>query len=148
MSILEALIEANNNVGGIKKMAFANLQEWNSFKDSFTFLEYPVNVVTPFTVSSLFKDNRIKDTVTIQGWMITRISEDTNDYRSLDLEPKYIDPMRQLAKKFVRRLLDSDIIDSEVTDVTVRIVPEYQWLNAHLFGVSYSVNLPISSRLC
>lgn len=147
MSILEAIQEANADIA-VRGLTFANLQEWNSFADSFTFEEYPRNIVVPFTVNSIYLDNRIKDTAIIQGWMITRIDEDTNDWRSVLLEPKYMDPMRQLAKKFIRRLLDTDIIDPEVQNVSARFVPEYMWLSKHLFGVSYTVNLPLVSRIC
>lgn len=148
MTILQAIQEANTGAGAIKKLSFANLQEFNSFKDSFTFLEYPVNVVVPFTLRSQFLNGYVKDNVILQGWILTRINQDTNDWRSVQLEVDYINPMRLLAKKFVRTLLDSDIIDSQVEAVTVSIVPEYMFLDAHLFGVSYSLTLPVRSNVC
>ena len=147
MTILQAIQEANT-AAGIKNLAFADLTEFNSFKDGFNELDYPINVVVPFTVNSLFLNNRIKDSVLIRGWVLTRLREDTNDFRRIKIEPDYINPMRIAAKKFVRRLLDSEVIDSEVEGVNASFVPEYQFLDAHLFGVSYSFTLPTKSHIC
>ncbi len=149
MTILEAIQEASS-LTDVVGLSFANIQEFNSFKDSFVFDDYPRNVLTPFTVNSTFPSitPRVKKTVLLQGWIITRISEDTNDWRSLLMESQYISPMREIAEKFVRQLLNSDIVDPEAGDVTVRILPEYMWLNDHLFGVSYSVTIPLVSTVC
>jgi hypothetical protein len=147
VTILQAIHEANA-AAGIKNLAFADLTEFNSFKDGFNELDYPVNVVVPFTVNSQFLNNRVKSTVKIRGWVLTRLREDTNDFRSLKIWPDYINPQYLLANKFVRRLLDSDVIDSEVENVGATFVPEYQFLDAHLFGVSYSLNLPTKAHIC
>jgi hypothetical protein len=102
----------------------------------------------PFTVNSQFLSRGIKNSVLIRGWVLTRLREDTNDFRSLKIEPDYINPMRELAMTFVRRLLDSDVIDSEVENVNATFVPEYQFLDSHLFGVSYSLTLPTKAHIC
>lgn len=147
MSILEELQQANT-AAKVKDLSFANLQEFNSFMDSFTFLEYPRNVVVPFSLNGTFAGNRVKDVIPLQGWMLTRIKEDTNDWRSVKLEPDYIAPMRSLARKFLIQLLNSDLTDPEVANVTYQIVPEYMFLSSHLFGVSYRMNWPVAGKLC
>lgn len=147
MTILEAIQEANINAK-VKHLSFANLQEFNSFMDTFNELEYPHNVVVPFSLNGTFLNNRVKDVVILQGWMLTRLQEDTNDWRSVKLEPDYISPMRVLAKKFLINLLNSDLTDSEVENVTYSIRAEYMFLSAHLFGVSYTMNWPINSKIC
>lgn len=147
MSILEELQEANK-AAKVKDLSFANLQEFNSFMDSFTFLEYPRNIVVPFSLNGTFVANRVKDVIPLQGWMITRIKEDTNDWRSVKLEPDYIAPMRSLARKFLIHLLNSDITDPEVANVSYSITPEYMFLSSHLFGVSYRMNWPVAGKLC
>lgn len=147
MSILEELQEASK-AAKVKDMSFANLQEFNSFMDSFTFLEYPRNIVVPFSLNGTFAANRVKDVIPLQGWMLTRIKEDTNDWRSVKLEPDYIAPMRSLARKFLIHVLNSDLTDPEVPNVTYSITPEYMFLSSHLFGVSYRMNWPVHSRLC
>lgn len=148
MTILEAIQEANT-VAGIDTLAFANLTEFNSFMDGFSFSDYPVNVVIPVEINGVITEPyRIKDTAVITGWVLTRLSQDTNNYRSVHIEPTYINPMRTLAKKFMVALLDTDIVDPEVKDVSYNIKPEYAFLKAHLFGVSYRMNMPVHSRVC
>jgi hypothetical protein len=148
MTILEALQEANTDAGITTPLSFANLREFNSFKHSFEYEDYPINVVVPFELEGVFKNNRAKENVPLQGWILTRIPQDTNDYRSAAIEDTYINPMRVLAKKFLRNLLDTDIIDSEVEDVRYRILPEYMFLDSHLFGVSYQCSVPVHDNAC
>lgn len=150
MSVLTAL-QAANTQAGITGLSFANLQEFNSFMDSFQFTDYPRNIVVPFNLDGIFLNNRAKTTINIHGWVLTRITQDTNDWRSLQLEPLYIDPMRTLAMKFIKALINNEddiTIDPEIEPVRFNIKPEYMFLPAHLFGVSYSVNLPGIDHVC
>jgi len=148
-TILEAVTEANT-AAGIRTMSFANLQEFQSFMDSFTFQEWPVNVLVPFTVNGTTNMNTgiRKAVVPLQGWVLTRVTEDPNDYRSKAFEEKYLNPMRTLAKKFIKQMTNSDIVDRDVDSISDSIVPEYMFLNAHTFGVSYTLNLPIRDNVC
>lgn len=147
MSIIETLQLATDDAG-FKGLSFANLQEFNGFMDSFTFLEYPRNVIVPYKLNGVLKNNRKKKTIPLQGWALTRISQDTNDWRSVDLEVQYIQPMRVLAENFIISLANSDLTDSEVEDISYSITPEYMFLAAHLFGVSYTINWPVSGKIC
>ena len=147
MTILEAIQEADA-AAKTKGLSFANLQEFNSFSDSFTFLEYPRNVVVPFTFNGQVTDNITQDTIALQGWMLTRIKEDTNDWRSVKLEVDYIAPMRALARRFIIHLLNSDITNPQVANVPYTIRPEYMFISHHLFGVSYTMNWPVVGKVC
>lgn len=149
MTILEAIQEADA-AAKTKGLSFANLQEFNSFSDSFTFLEYPRNVVVPFTFNGQFAANVSNDVVAIQGWMLTRIREDTNDWRSVKLEVDYIAPMRALARKFLIHLINSDLTNTQIQaqNVGYTIRPEYMFISHHLFGVSYTMNWPVIGKLC
>ena len=148
-TILEA-VTAANTTAGIRTMSFANLQEFQSFMDSFTFSEYPVNVLVPFTVNGTTSmSNGIRHAVVVlQGWVLTRVTEDPNDYRSKAMEEKYLNPMRTLAKKFIKSMTNSDIVDRNVDTISDTIAPEYKFLNAQTFGVSYTLNLPILDNVC
>lgn len=75
--------------------------------------------------------------------MVTRINQDTNDYRSVKIEPDYIAPMRAAARTFLRKLTESDLTNPEVGDISYRIGSEYQWLSTHLFGVFYTMRWPV-----
>lgn len=148
-TILQALEQANE-AAGIRSFSFADIREFNSFNDSFKFEEYPVNVVIPFSISGNLNQDQIavKQLVAVTGWILTRISEDTNDVRKKELEAKYMEPMRHLAKLFMRSLASSSIVDSEVQQLAYTIRPEYYFLKDHLFGCAYTINLPLQSRVC
>ena len=146
-TILEALTEANDTAK-IRTMAFANIQEFQSFQDSFTFQDYPANVIVPPSITGSRTNNLNKAVINIQGWVIQRIPEDTDNYRSVKIEEIYMKPMREYAIKFVNALLESDIVDPEVEPVAWTIRPEYMFLPNHLFGVSYTVNLPTNQSIC
>lgn len=151
MTLLQALEEANQTVKGIKGLTFANIQEFNSFQDSFNFQDWPRNIVVPIVLDGSIggpRVTRITEIVRIQGWMVTRINQDTNDYRSVKIEPDFIAPMRAAARKFIIALSNSDITDAETTTISYRIGSEYQWLHSHLFGVHYTMNWPVRAGIC
>jgi len=146
-TVLQAIQEANTTAG-ITTLAFANAQEFQSFMDKYEYSQYPVNLVLPFTVAGTNLNGRRKQVVTITGYVLRRVPEDTNDWRTLPVETAYIDPMRVLAIKFIRALLDTDIMDPEVEAVGDTIRPEYMHTSGHLFGVSYTINLPTINNVC
>lgn len=149
MTILEAIQQSTADVKDIKGLSFANLQEFNAFMDSFNFEDWPRNVVVPPVVNGTFNGIRSRETLILRGWVLRRIPEDTNDWRSVKLEPDYIEPMRILARKFIRRMLDqNDLIDPERDEATYTITPEYMFLTKHLFGVSYQAQIPIMKNVC
>ena len=146
-TVLQAIQEANTSAG-ITTLAFANAQEFHAFMDKYAYTDYPVNLVLPFTVAGTNLNGRRKQVVTISGFVLRRIPEDTNDWRSLPVETAYIDPMRTLAIKFIKALLNTDIIDPEVEAVTDTVRPEYMDTSGHLFGVSYTLSLPTINNVC
>ena len=148
MTVLAALQEANTNAGITTALSFANIKEFQSFQDSFGFSTYPVNVVVPYTFNGVNRSGRNSVKVPIQGWVIQRIPEDTNDYRTADIESLYMAPMRVKAIKFINALLDTDVVDAGVEDVAWTVRPEYMFLPDHLFGVGYTIDLPINEKVC
>ena len=149
MTILQAIQQSTDDVKDIKGLSFANLQEFNAFMDSFTFEDWPRNIIVPPVINGTFDGIRGRETLILRGWVLRRINEDTNDWRSVKLEPDYIEPMRILARKFIRRMLDqNDLIDPERDESTYTITPEYMFLNQHLFGVSYQAQIPIMKNVC
>lgn len=148
ITLLEALQEANSATPGIKGLSFANIQEFASFQDSFNFQDWPRNIIVPPNLSGTITDYRVNEVINIQGWMVTRINQDTNDYRSVKIEPDFIAPMRAAARKFILKLVDSELTNSEAKTINYRIGSEYQWLHSHLFGVFYSLDWPVRAKLC
>jgi len=151
MTVLESIQTASTNAGITESVKFANIQEFQSFQDSFGYSTYPIHVVIPFTFNGSRTGGRNKVTIPLQGWVMRRIPEDTNDYRTSEIESLYLAPMRALAIKFLNGLIDADetsIIDPEAGDVGWTVKPEYMWLPNHLFGVSYTINLPVLESVC
>lgn len=148
MSLLEALQEANQ-IDGIKGLSFINLEHEHAILvDSFEFLDWPRNIVSPPIIQGVLKSNRSKEIVIINGFMVTRINQDTNDYRSVQIEPDFIAPMRQAARKFIIGLANSDLTDPEVEDISFTIKSQYRWLANHLFGVYYTMRWPVRRGVC
>lgn len=147
MTILEAIQEASNEAD-IPTLAFANIREFNAFMDSFNYDDYPVNIVVPFTSNGTTLNGRRKAIIPLQGWVLRRIPEEPLDVRSVSAEHDYIAPMRAKAVKFIAKLLETDVIDPEVDGVTDTIRSEYAFLANHLFGVSYTVNVPVVESVC
>jgi hypothetical protein len=146
-TVLQAIQEANT-AAGITTLAYANSQEFKAFMDKFAFTDYPVNLVLPFTVNGTTLNGRRKAVITLTGYVWKRVPEDGNDWRTLAVETSYIEPMRTLAIKFIKSLLDTDIIDPEVEAVTDTITPEYAETSGHLFGVKYTVQIPTLQNVC
>lgn len=147
MTTVEALQQATDDAG-FKGLSYANLQEFNAFVDSFQFLDYPRNVIVPYKLNGTLKNNRKKKTILIQGWALLRIPQDTNDWRSIGLEKDFINQMRVKAENFLVGLANSDLTDPEQEDIKYTIDPEYMFLSAHLFGVSYTMNWPVVASIC
>lgn len=145
-TILETIQAANPSEC---TFAFANIQEFQSFTDQYNYDDYPVNVVFPFDVAGTYdKNTGIRKAVcTIEGFIFTRVSEDTNNYRTLTMED-VIDPLRTLAIEFIMNLSESDIVDNTIQTVTDTIRPVYQELPDHFFGVRYRLQLPIIQNVC
>ena len=147
MTMLEAIIEANDTAK-IRKLSFAKIDEFQSFMDSFKFVDYPAHLVVPPSWNGRRSNGQNKAVIQFEGWVITRIPEDTNDYRSIKVEEIYIAPMRKFAIKYINALLDTDIVDPEVEEVVWSVKPEYGLTQVGVFGVSYTVNLPINETIC
>lgn len=147
MTVLEAARQANKDAG-IRTLSFANIQEFQAFMGSFTFNEYPANVLLPFTSNGVTENQIRKATIPLQGWVVTKVEIDPNNYRTEEVEAQYLEPMRNLAIKFIKNLLDSDIINPQAGPVRDTINPEYMFLNERVFGVSYKLDLPVVQNVC
>lgn len=147
MTLLQT-IEQANTAAGIKTFSFARIDEFNSFLQSFNELDVPAHVIVPFQTNGVWLNGMRKVVVPLQGWVLTRLHEDTNNFRSKEIECDYMDPMRKLARNFLREVINSDLTDPEVEQISDTIRPEYAFLNYHLFGVSYTCNWPVIQSVC
>lgn len=147
-TILDAVKEANDNAK-LPDFTFAMIDEFSRFLDSFKATDTPIHVIVPFEEQGTWGQAGLrKATCPIEGWVLTFVSEESMDYRSPQAEIKYIQPMRLKCKKFLRELVNTDIVDDDVRDIRDVITPEYGFLNARLFGVHYRIQLPIVEGIC
>jgi hypothetical protein len=146
MGLLQVLKEANLKAD-IRELYYARIDEFSAFMHSFTEMDFPANVVVPINEGGNLLPNRVKDTLQIQGWILMRIPEDA-DLISTENAEQYISPLRKKARLFINGLSVSDIVDPEESSIPFTIKPEYAFLNMNLFGVSYTVNLPVLYNVC
>ncbi len=143
-TLMDAVRWANDQAG-INDLVLANISEAKKFLESFKAGQYPANIIEPFKQNgTLSKNTGIrKAIVPLQGWVMMRTKENQIDYRSAKVEDLYIEPCRVLAARFLKKLMETDVIDLQVLNITDTINPEYFFLNQQLMGVSYTCNLPI-----
>ncbi len=148
MNILTEFTTANTTAG-ISTLAFGKLDEVQSFLDQYTTGQYPINLIVPPPFQVTFGSGfMVKQTIQLRGLVLTRIDSQPVNYRSAEIEATYIQPMRELAIKFLKALWNSDIVDDEAKTMQALITPVYLKLNAHLFGVEYSCNVPLIEAVC
>lgn len=146
-TIIQAVKKANLDAG-IRNFSYARIDEFSAFMESFKELDYPRNIIVPIeTRGTWAKAGQYNRIAVIQGWMLTRIKSDTSELRTAAAEEVYIEPMRQLAKAFLSNLTECDIVDPEEENISDTIKPEYAFLSSGLFGVSYSMNLPVTEGM-
>ena len=146
-TILEALMEANE-IAEIRALHYADIREFNSFADSVTGLDVPLNLVIPTPVQYTLTQPISNGILQLEGFILTRLKEDTNDWRSPALEAEYIAPMRQLGVNFLMALMQTTIADLSKPAPTATFNREIMFLPHHFFGVSYRCSIPIKAKAC
>jgi len=147
MTILEALEEVNSNLTTPAEFIYADMNEANFAADSVDSSSLPVLIILPITVT----DNRtpngsgvLKSTLELNAMFLTQITDVTTDYSAATVETSAIEPMRTLARQFIFRLNEHDIIDPESNGIVqVTYQPTYSSLDANLFGVLVRAQVPV-----
>jgi hypothetical protein len=149
MTILEAIEDANTNAG-ITTLVFARtLAEFNEVIESFNFSDYPINVVIILRNNGRHTSSgRRKGAIRLDGYVLTRVSEEPLELRTRKAEHDYIQPMRTKAISFLTELIKSDITDPEEEVINDSVDSVYGFLSSHTFGVTYTITLPIVEQTC
>jgi hypothetical protein len=149
-TILESLKTAND-AAGVRTFRFNDLRTEESFLNSGRDVEdLPLHLLPPFNQSWVWHNGRIVATAQLQGFFLTTINQDPNLYRKDEIESEYLEPMRRLCKAFFKNLLNNtQVIDPESPPPTIRVQPEYMFLNhGSLFGISYQANIAFQAKIC
>lgn len=119
--------------------------EANELADKLLNSEYPVCFMLPVVITEApSKTGMLKSTFPLQAFFLDKQPETTTDFNAVDVESRYIVPMRLLAREFMHKLNEHAIIDQEGQGIVDRIyTPEYALLDAHLFGVFVQAQVPI-----
>lgn len=150
ISLIETLDQASKDAG-FRSFVYADFETENEFQaaiDKFKFEEYPLLLIPPFQSNGTWTSGRRKGILQVRGWALKRIKENTVNYRSRALEADTIEPMKVLARKFIKQMIVSDVYDPMVTTIQDTIRGSYQFTNKHLFGAYFTVNIPIVESVC
>lgn len=150
MSLIETIEQAATDAG-FRSFVYADFETEGEFQaviQKYKFEEYPLLLIPPFQSNGTWNQGRRKGVLQIRGWAVKRISEKTVNYRSNELEVSTIEPMKVLARKFIKKMIESDLYDPMVENVQDTIRGSYQFTNQHLFGAYFTVNLPIIESVC
>jgi hypothetical protein len=151
MTILEAIKEANAKAN-VRTFRFSDLRSEESFWLTGGNVEdLPVHILVPFEQRWNWVGNRIKISAEFNGWFLTNIKQDINDYKKEDIELLFLEPMRKLCRVYFKHLFNTQpsIIDPEENASPILVAPEYQFINhGALFGISYRATIPFVSSIC
>lgn len=142
MTILDNVTQANVEAN-LPDFSFCEIDEFQKFVDSFKAADGAIHVIRPFEEQGTWIGGRRKAIVPIEGWVLTLLKEESVDFRSAAIENTYLQPMRKLAKQFLWKLMNTDMVDDEVKEIRDVISPEYAFTQQRLFGVRYRIQLPI-----
>lgn len=150
MSLISTIQQAATDAGFVS-FVYADFESENEFQaviEKYDASAFPLLLIPPFQSNGTWNQGRRKGVLQLRGWAVKRITDKTVNYRSLALETSTIEPMKVLARKFIKKMIESDLYDPMVENVQDTIRGSYQFTNTHLFGAYFTVNLPIIESVC
>ena len=125
-------------------MPVSSLNEANWLADALLTAQYPLCLVLPVIVTDApGKSGILKSKFPLAVYFLNKSTEITTDFKSSEIAP-YIKTMRDLAREFIHKLNETDLIDPETDGIGERSYePEYGLLDAHLFGVLCRASVPV-----
>lgn len=149
MTLLSALEEITDGLTDIKTLLNADLYEANALADAMNAASYPLVLLLPVPITDTpGRSGALKSTVDLQLFFLDKSTNDyTIDYSGAAIETDFIEPMRLLARRFIHKLNEHEIIDPESEGIEARTyTPEYSLFDAHMFGVSVTCQVPMMER--
>jgi hypothetical protein len=146
MTIVETLEDVNDNLSVATRFIYVNsLNEANYLVDALTDGEFPVCLMLPVIVRDTpGKSGILKSKFQLGAYFLNKISGTTNDFKTNEVESTVIKPMRDLAREYVHKLNETDLIDPETDGIGERTFePEYDLMDASLFGVFVKADVPV-----
>lgn len=145
MNLLDVLFDCAKKAN-CRTVIYQNLpwQGIESVIESYRAEEFPLMIIEQITNNGTYSSTTgMRDAVIpLTGFVVTRLKEDTVQYRMQKIEAGIVRPMGKIFKDFTRKIIASGIINPAGT-VTDSFTGAYQVTNQHLFGVSFTISLPI-----
>lgn len=150
MTILSALEEIQTNMVGIPKQHFAGLEEANLPADFYETADYPLQIILPFEVlDEVSESGALQSYFQLHFFLLNKYTaQRTIEFKAREVENAVVAPMRLLARKFMHKLGEHSILDSNVKKpiTQTRIIPAYSSLDADLHGVEVVSNVYVMEK--
>jgi len=149
MTIIQALQEVNASMSRSLTLIYADMNEANLDADKLVLSELPVNIILPITVTDAPGTSGVlKSSFELNAFFLNKSNNVTTDFKSIEIENEVITPMRVLAREFMFRLNEHDIIDPETKGLTSIVYqPVYSSMDANLFGVWAKATVPVMEQI-
>lgn len=151
MALIDEIELAVSSLSTATKFYYADLEEANAtIFDRIASGEFPACLVIPADISDTRTSGKVTSTAELNCIFLTKAKQDTLDKPTHEIESEVIAPMRTLAREFVNRLDDSDIIEGNgIEDVVHRSIHQ-ALLDAHLYGCwsVFTINFTEGNSLC
>lgn len=144
MTIVETLEDVVDNLSTETTFLYvASLNEANLLADDN--LTFPVCFMLPVVVQDTpGKSGALKSTFPLRAYFFDKITNPTTDFKANEVETTVIAPMRNLAREFMHKLNETELIDQETSGIGSRTFePEYGLMDANLFGVFVTATVPV-----
>lgn len=152
MTLLETIQDEISNLSTRTRFEYEDLEQANAnIFDKLQSGDFPVCLILPFDIKDVDRENgSVKSSAEINAIFLNRIPQADIDKPSLEVEQKVVSLMRTLAREFVNRLDDSDIIQGAgITSVVHRSVHQAV-MDAHLYGswAVFSISFTEDNSVC
>ena len=134
MTIHQAIETEVENLSTVTRYIYADLEEANAtIFDQITSGSFPICLVLPFDITDN-RETNIVSSAEVNALFLTKANQPTPDKPQSEVEAEIVSTMRAIAREFINRLDENDIIDGEgITSVVHRSVHQAV-ADAHLYG--------------
>ncbi len=152
MTILETIQDEVSNLSTRTRFEYEDLEAANAtIFDKLQSGDFPVCLILPFDIQDVDRENgSVKSSAEINAIFLNRIPQADIDKPSLEVDQQVVASMRTLAREFINRMDDSDIIQGAgITSVVHRSVHQ-AIMDAHLYGswAVFSISFTENNSVC
>jgi hypothetical protein len=112
--------------------------------------EFPVCLILAFDVNDTRANGIVKSKAEINALFLTKLDQITVDKKASEIDLEAIAPMRSIAREFINRLDENDIVTEAGIETVVHRSVHQALMDAHLYGCwsVFTVNFEEGISLC